>query len=213
MGNAVMSESAERGGQFAKTASIACVCVSGAVLAFVSFDLPAQNEPKKPAALAKVGAIHQLASLHPPLVRTTLPGPQNSPTPARSQHGEPSPQFSGRASQAEGIKSVSIRGAYFDTADDVAEHPTAKPLPWGVHLTAGWSREKALDQYERIRKRHSDALSGKEPRVTRVTNHSMGTAERYVVHIAQPGRAEAESLCSRITEGGGACAVYKNWRQ
>ncbi len=212
-----MSESAEKGGHLAKSATLACACVSAAVLTFVSFDLLTQHESKESVALAREGSVHHLASLHPPLLRTPRPNAQSSAQSLRasmpSQGVETSPHTGRGTSQAKSIELAAIRGPSFDSVDDVVEPPVAKLLPWGVHLTAGWSREKALDQYKRLQKRYSDALSGKEPKVIRVTNHGMGTAERYMVHIAQPDRAEAEKLCARITEAGGACAVYKNWRR
>ena len=106
-----------------------------------------------------------------------------------------------------------MRDPQFDSAGQEGERPSAQPLPWGVHLAAGWSRQKALDQYQRIRQRHTDTLSGEEPIVVRLTNHSMGTAERYLVRIGQPSRDQAESLCARLKDAGGACVVYRTWHQ
>ncbi len=88
--------------------------------------------------------------------------------------------------------------------------PQAKPLPpWGVHLTASWSRDKALSQYSAIQRKFDAVLPVGPPMVVRLANHSMGTAARFAVRVGQPGRDEADKLCARLIDAGGACAVYR----
>ncbi len=204
---------ATNGGELALFASKACLCVSGIALAAVSFTV-LTHSPDRHGSGTDTVASH-LASLHPPVPAQNSPAAQSALQPAKSAKKaestkQPPARPAAQTLQDENIKLASLRGPYFGSKNEVVEERvTAKPLPWGVHLTASWSREKALKQYDRIRKRYSDALSGKDPMVVRVTNHSMGSAERYLVRIGQADREEAEQLCARLKEAGGACVVYK----
>lgn len=216
MGNAVVSISTSNRGQLALLASKACLCATGAALVLVSYIL-FTNEPRQTVVSANMAPSLQPASLHPPLQLAMSPESQSrNPAPGNSEsqkNAKSGSHASARTSQSKSLRLAAMRGSHLGSTQNVFERSTAQPLPWGVHLTAGWSRDKALSQYRRMRDRYSDALSGKEPTVVRVTNHSMGTAERYLVRIGQSGRDEAELLCSRIKEAGGACVVYKTWHR
>jgi Transglycosylase SLT domain/SPOR domain len=82
--------------------------------------------------------------------------------------------------------------------------------PWGVQLSAGFSRERALAAYSAIAKRHDDVLAGRDPTMLSTTLRSRGTGAFYQVRVGAETRAAADSLCAGIRRAGGACMVLRN---
>jgi hypothetical protein len=82
--------------------------------------------------------------------------------------------------------------------------------PWGVQLSAGFSRELALRSYARIAKRHDTLLQGHDPSILASRLLSRGTRTFYQVRIGASTRVAAEDLCTNIMRARGACMVLRN---
>jgi hypothetical protein len=82
--------------------------------------------------------------------------------------------------------------------------------PWGVQLSAGFSRERALAAYASIAKRFASALAGRDPSLLSTTLRSRGTRAFFQVRVGAETRASAEGLCAQIRRAGGACMVLRN---
>ena len=82
--------------------------------------------------------------------------------------------------------------------------------PWGVQLSAGFSRDRALAAYAAIARRYQQVLSGREPILMSATLRSRGTRAFYQVRIGADTRAAADTLCGSIRRAGGACMVLRN---
>jgi hypothetical protein len=82
--------------------------------------------------------------------------------------------------------------------------------PWGVQLSAGFSRERALTAYSAIARRHAQILAGRDPSLLSTLLRSRGTRAFYQVRVGAESRAAADSLCGSIRRTGGACMVLRN---
>jgi len=82
--------------------------------------------------------------------------------------------------------------------------------PWGVQVSAGFSRERALASYSDVEKRHRGSLSGLDPIIIATTLRSRGTHPFYQVRIGADTRADADRLCAGLRKGGTACMVLRN---
>ena len=82
--------------------------------------------------------------------------------------------------------------------------------PWGVQLSAGFSRDRALAAYAEIAKRYADILSGRDPSLLSTLLRSRGTHAFYQVRVGADTRQAAEGLCGSIRRAGGACMVLRN---
>lgn len=82
--------------------------------------------------------------------------------------------------------------------------------PWGVQVSAGFSRERALASYSEIGKRHRESLGGLDPIIIASTLRSRGTRPFYQVRIGADTRAGADRLCESLRKGGVACMVLRN---
>ena len=87
---------------------------------------------------------------------------------------------------------------------------TVAASPWGVQLSAGFSRDAALSAYGRLAKRYSGVLSGHDPSLLSSVLRSRGTRPFYQVRIGAETRQRADELCGRIRGAGGACLVLRN---
>jgi hypothetical protein len=81
--------------------------------------------------------------------------------------------------------------------------------PWGVQLSASFSRDQALNTFEDVAKRYSGILKGSDPMIVRSILRSRGTHPFYQVRIGEPTRADADALCARIQHAGGPCLVLR----
>jgi hypothetical protein len=82
--------------------------------------------------------------------------------------------------------------------------------PWGVALSAGFQRERALAAYSSVARRFGQVLGGQEPILLSSMLRSRGTRPFYQVRVGVETRAAANSLCNDIRRAGGACMVLKN---
>jgi hypothetical protein len=84
--------------------------------------------------------------------------------------------------------------------------------PWGVQLSAGFSRDKALAAYARVMRRFNTILGDRDPSILSSLLRSRGTRAFYQVRVGADTRALADTLCGRIQRAGGACLVLRNGR-
>jgi hypothetical protein len=87
---------------------------------------------------------------------------------------------------------------------------TAIHRPWGVQLSTGFHRARALASYGRLAQRYRAVLASHEPIVQRAHLRSRGTRALYQIRVGTESRAEAETLCNRLRAAGGACMVLRN---
>jgi hypothetical protein len=82
--------------------------------------------------------------------------------------------------------------------------------PWGVQLSAGFSREHALANYGGVANRYAQILGGHDPMILSNVLRSRGTRPFYQVRIGAETREAANSICEGIRRAGGACMVLRN---
>jgi hypothetical protein len=82
--------------------------------------------------------------------------------------------------------------------------------PWGVQLSAGFSRARALTSYSRLAKQYAAILAGHDPSLLSTRLRSRGTRIFYQVRVGAQTRDGADSLCANIQRAGGACMVLRN---
>jgi soluble lytic murein transglycosylase-like protein len=81
---------------------------------------------------------------------------------------------------------------------------------WGVQLSAGFDRNRALSNYARAMKRLSAVIGDHDPSLLSSVMRSRGSRAFYQVRIGADTRVEADDLCSRIRRASGACFVLRN---
>lgn len=81
--------------------------------------------------------------------------------------------------------------------------------PWGVQVAGNFRRSAAVRQWERLRKRLSAAVADASPVVSRVRS-GRGRRGIYAVRIGAESRGEANTICARLRQAGGACVVLRN---
>jgi len=82
--------------------------------------------------------------------------------------------------------------------------------PWGVQLSAGFSREASLRSYAVIAKRLETVLQGLDPSIIASRLLSRGPRTFYQVRVGTETRQAADDLCNRIRHAQGACLVLRN---
>jgi hypothetical protein len=82
--------------------------------------------------------------------------------------------------------------------------------PWGVQLSAGFSRAKVLTIYAALERKYRAVLEGHDPSIIRARWLSRGTSAFYQVRVGAGTRAEADKLCSSLRAAGGPCLVLRN---
>jgi hypothetical protein len=82
--------------------------------------------------------------------------------------------------------------------------------PWGVELSASFSRTKALNFYSAAASRYGALLAGRDPSILRTRNRSRGTDDFYQIRVGADTRLEANKLCASLRAAGGACMVLRN---
>jgi hypothetical protein len=90
----------------------------------------------------------------------------------------------------------------------VAEHVQLKP--WGVQLSAGFSRERVLAAYAVIATRYATLLADKDTTIVSSVFRSRGTEAFYQVRVGTDTFKSANGLCAEIRRAGGACMVLRN---
>jgi len=84
--------------------------------------------------------------------------------------------------------------------------------PWGVQLSAGFSRARVLAAYARIERQYRTLLENRDPMIIRTLLRSRGTGGFYQVRVGVDTRPEANKLCADLTAKGAACMVLRNSR-
>jgi len=84
--------------------------------------------------------------------------------------------------------------------------------PWGVELSASFSRTKALKFYSAAESKYRALLAGHDPSILKTTNHNRGMSDFYQIRIGADTRPEANKLCASLRAAGGACMVLRNPR-
>lgn len=82
--------------------------------------------------------------------------------------------------------------------------------PWGVQLVGNWSEDRALAAYEAVAQKYRAILGERQPLIVKARTPGRGPVQRNLVRIAEPTRGDAESLCRRLRQAGGACIVLRN---
>jgi hypothetical protein len=84
--------------------------------------------------------------------------------------------------------------------------------PWGVELSAGFSRAHVLAAYSTLEAKYRDTLAGADALILRSKFRSRGTRDFYQVRVGADTRGQAEKLCARLKAAGAACFVLRNSR-
>ena len=87
----------------------------------------------------------------------------------------------------------------------VAEHVQLKP--WGVQLSAGFSRERVLAAYAVIATRYATLLADKD---TTIVSSVFRNRAFYQVRVGTDTFESANDLCAELRRAGGACMVLRN---
>jgi hypothetical protein len=82
--------------------------------------------------------------------------------------------------------------------------------PWGIQLSAGFSREQVLAAYATIATRYAGILSGRDASILSSVFRSRGTRAFYQIRVGTDTREAANTLCAGIRRAGGACMVLRN---
>jgi hypothetical protein len=82
--------------------------------------------------------------------------------------------------------------------------------PWGIQLSAGFSRERVLAAYATIATHYAGILAGKDASILSSVFRSRGTGTFYQIRVATDTFEGANNLCADIRHAGGACMVLRN---
>ena len=98
----------------------------------------------------------------------------------------------------------------------VARGPQGSPVvsglfaPWGVQLSASFSKDSALRAFARARHDYASVIGDMQPFVLGSVLRSRGWRPFYRVRLPAQTGGEARRLCDRIQAVGGACAVLRS---
>src|SRR5262249_12089603 len=87
---------------------------------------------------------------------------------------------------------------------------TVAAAPWGVQLSAGFSRDRVLGSYALIERKYRSILAEHDPSIFRLKNRSRGTRDFFQVRVGASTREAANRLCASLRSAGGACLVLRN---
>jgi Transglycosylase SLT domain/SPOR domain len=82
--------------------------------------------------------------------------------------------------------------------------------PWGVELSAGFSRERVLGMYANVEKTYRSLLEKRDLLIIEGPLRNRGTGTFYQVRVGLDTRQAAMDLCSSLQKAGGACLVLRN---
>ncbi len=82
--------------------------------------------------------------------------------------------------------------------------------PWGVQISASFSKDSALRAFARFRHDHASVIGDMTPFVLGSVLRSRGWRPFYRVRLPAQTGGEAKRLCDRIQAAGGACAVLRS---
>ncbi len=95
------------------------------------------------------------------------------------------------------------------TMSEVVAMSTVHIKPWGVQVAGNIRRAVAVRQWLRVKRTVFRAASRHEPVVSRVRPPS-GAAPHLRRAHRRGNRKEADGICSKLRQAGGACVVLKN---
>lgn len=82
--------------------------------------------------------------------------------------------------------------------------------PWGIELSAGFSRAIVLRAYAAIERKYGALLAGNDPSIFAATFRNRGNRTFYQIRIGAGSRVEANNICGKLERAGGACMVLRN---
>jgi hypothetical protein len=82
--------------------------------------------------------------------------------------------------------------------------------PWGVELSAGFSRDLVLRTYAAIERRYAAVLAGYDPTIFAARFRGRGASTFYQIRIGAQTRGDANKICSSLEKAGAACVVLRN---
>ena len=82
--------------------------------------------------------------------------------------------------------------------------------PWGIQLSAGFSRERVLAAYATIATHYAGILAGRDASILSSVFRSRGTGAFYQIRVGTDTFESANNLCAEIRRAGGACMVLRN---
>jgi hypothetical protein len=82
--------------------------------------------------------------------------------------------------------------------------------PWGVELSAGFSRERVLAMYANMEKTYRSLLEKRDLLIIEGPLRNRGTGTFYQVRVGLDTRQAAMDLCGSLQKAGGACLVLRN---
>jgi hypothetical protein len=96
-----------------------------------------------------------------------------------------------------------------------APDPAEDTLPkasnqWVVEIATAFSKQQALDAFNRVKQEHADILGDYTPIVVEQCDLSMGNKPQYSARIVRDSQDEAASLCNKLQQSGGSCLVQKD---
>jgi hypothetical protein len=136
-----------------------------------------------------------------------------SPDDWAEQRGNDGSRAAAPASEPTDCGSVvaSLRRTPGGFVDSLQRHVGASlTKPWGVQLSGGFSRERAISAYAKVERSQRDVLAGFDMIVLHGRIRSRGTRPFYQIRVGTDSRAAANSLCGRLHEAGVPCVVLRN---
>jgi Transglycosylase SLT domain/SPOR domain len=82
--------------------------------------------------------------------------------------------------------------------------------PWGVELSAGFSRERVLAMYANLEKTYRSLLEKRDLLIIEGPLRTRGTGTFYQVRVGLDTRQGAMDLCTALHKAGGPCLVLRN---
>ena len=81
--------------------------------------------------------------------------------------------------------------------------------PWGVQVTANFSKARAVGTYTTLQKRYPDLLADRSPMIVGGRMPGRGTRAVYRIRVPMQTREEADGFCKKLRAAGGSCVVLK----
>jgi soluble lytic murein transglycosylase-like protein len=82
--------------------------------------------------------------------------------------------------------------------------------PWGVELSAGFSRERVLAMYANLEKTYRSLLEKRDLLIIEGPLHNRGTGTFFQVRVGVDTRQGAMDLCTSLHKAGAPCLVLRN---
>lgn len=95
------------------------------------------------------------------------------------------------------------------TMSAVIAMSTVHAKPWGIQVAGNVRRTAAIRQFNRVKARFPALFEGHDPVVSKARSARVPRGI-YAVRIGADSRQEADKICARLREAGGACVVMRN---